>query len=81
MRPLLLQIAPKKKTGQFFGFMELSDKFSGVIGPIIFGFLVVRASYSIAIISLIIFFVLGLITLQKVIPNKFGKPQKLKFSR
>ena len=66
MRPLLLQIAPKKKTGQFFGFMELSDKFSGVIGPIIFGFLVVRANYSIAIISLIVFFVLGLITLQKV---------------
>jgi len=66
MRPLLLQISPKQKTGQFFGFMELSDKFSGVLGPIVFGFLVVRANYSIAIISLIIFFVLGLIALQKV---------------
>ena len=66
MRPLLLQIAPKKKEGQFFGFMEMSDKFSGVIGPILFGFLAVRTSYSIAISSLIIFFVLGLIALQKV---------------
>lgn len=66
MRPLLLQIAPKQKTGQFFGFMELSDKFSGVLGPIIFGFLVVRTGYSWAISSLLIFFILGLLALYKV---------------
>ena len=66
MRPLLLSIAPRKKTGQFFGFMELSDKFSGVIGPILFGFLVVQFNYSIAIGSLIIFFILGLLALRKV---------------
>jgi UMF1 family MFS transporter len=66
MRPLLLEIAPKKKEGQFFGFMELSDKFSGVIGPIVFGFLVVRTGYSWAIISLLVFFVLGLLALYKV---------------
>lgn len=66
MRPLLLEIAPKKKEGQFFGFMELSDKFSGVIGPIIFGFLAVRIGYSWAISSLLIFFILGLAALYKV---------------
>ena len=66
MRPLLLQIAPKKKEGQFFGFMELSDKFSGVIGPILFGFLAVRTGYSWAILSLLIFFILGLLALYKV---------------
>ncbi|MBW3004223.1 MFS transporter [Candidatus Woesearchaeota archaeon] len=66
MRPLLLQIAPKKKEGQFFGFMELSDKFSGVIGPIVFGFLAVRTGYFWAIISLLIFFILGLLALHKV---------------
>lgn len=66
IRPLLLEIAPKKKEGQFFGFMELSDKFSGVIGPILFGFLAVRTGYSWAIISLLIFFILGLLALYKV---------------
>ncbi|MBD3303889.1 MFS transporter [Candidatus Woesearchaeota archaeon] len=66
MRPLLLEIAPKKKEGQFFGFMELSDKFSGVIGPILFGFLAVRTGYSWAIISLLIFFILGLLALYNV---------------
>jgi UMF1 family MFS transporter len=66
MRPLLLEIAPKKKEGQFFGFMELSDKFSGVIGPIIFGFLAVRTGYFWAILSLLIFFILGLLALYKV---------------
>lgn len=66
MRPLLLRIAPEKKVGQFFGFMELTDKFSGIIGPIVFGFLAAFYSYSTAIISLFVFFLAGLILLQKV---------------
>ncbi len=66
MRPLLLSLAPEKNVGQFFGFMETTDKFSGVIGPIIFGYLATTYSYSAAIISLFAFFLLGLIILQKV---------------
>ena len=67
-RPKLIELAPKKNIAEYFGFFELTDKFSGVLGPIIFGFLVVSYSYSIALISLLVFFVIGLMFLYKV-PN------------
>ena len=51
---------PKLKIGQFFGFDELADKFSGIIGPILFGWLVVNAGYSAALFSMMIFFIIGL---------------------
>ncbi|MBN1644974.1 MFS transporter [Candidatus Woesearchaeota archaeon] len=63
MRPLTIQLSPKKNIGQFFGFVELTDKFSGVIGPIIFGFLATNFNYKIAILSLLVFFAAGLVLL------------------
>jgi len=69
LRPLLLQLSPKQHVGQFFGFTELADKFSGILGPIIFGMLATKYNYSAALISLLVFFILGLIVLQKV-PEK-----------
>jgi len=66
IRPLLISLSPKKKVGQFFGFSELADKFSGVLGPIVFGFLATKYSYTAGLYSLIIFFVAGLILLQNV---------------
>ncbi len=66
MRPLLVELSPKRKIGQFFGFLELSGKFSGVIGPIVFGYLVVASGYKAALLSLLLFFGLGLAILQKV---------------
>jgi len=68
-RPMIVSLAPKKKVGQFFGFDELADKFSGVIEPIIFGWLAVYWGYPAAISSLIVFFVIGLFFLRYV-PNK-----------
>jgi len=68
-RPMIISLAPKEKVGQFFGFDELADKFSGVIEPVIFGFLVVTLGYPAAISSLIVFFVIGL-WLLKYVPNK-----------
>lgn len=65
-RPLLISLSPKKSLGEFFGFSELTDKFSGVIGPVVFGFLASKYSYHSAILSLIVFFVLGLVVLQTV---------------
>ena len=67
-RPKLLELVPKDKVGEYFGFFELTDKFSGVLGPIIFGYLVVSYGYSIALLSLILFFVVGLLFLYQV-PN------------
>ena len=60
-RPLLIHLAPKKKIGQFFGFTELTDKFSGIFGPILFGYLASVYNYSIALYSLTIFFAIGII--------------------
>lgn len=67
-RPKLVEIVPKDKVAEYFGFFELTDKFSGVLGPIIFGFLVVVYGYPIAMLSLIAFFVFGLLVLLKI-PN------------
>lgn len=66
MRPLLIELSPKKKLGQFFGFLELMDKFSGILGPIVFGFLAVTISYQAATASLAVFFIVGIGFLLKV---------------
>jgi UMF1 family MFS transporter len=63
MRPMTIHLSPKKNIGQFFGFMQLTGKFSGVLGPIVFGFLVSKFNYQAAIASLVVFFVLGLVFL------------------
>ena len=65
-RPLLIKLSPKKEIGKFFGFSELANKFSGVLGPIVFGALVRFYSYPVALIALGIFFLAGLLILQKV---------------
>ncbi len=63
-RPKLIELVPKEKVAEYFGFFELTDKFSGVLGPIIFGFLVVSYGYPTALISLIAFFIVGLLFLR-----------------
>jgi UMF1 family MFS transporter len=65
-RPLLLKLAPEKDVGQFFGFLELTGKFSGVVGPIVFGALASYLNYKAAIISLFAFFLIGLWCLKNV---------------
>lgn len=62
-RPMLVKLSPNKKIAQLFGFQGLTEKFSGVLGPIIFGFVVVRANYQAALSVLLIFFALGLLFL------------------
>ena len=66
MRPQLLFMSPMRKSGEYFGFLELMDKFSGVIGPIVFGALATFVGYPAAILSLIVFFLGGLWLLKDV---------------
>ena len=68
-RPMLVKLSPRKKIAQLFGFQGLTEKFSGVLGPIIFGFVVVRTNYQAALFVLLGFFALGLLFLLFV-PNK-----------
>ncbi|MFC1800569.1 MFS transporter [Nanoarchaeota archaeon] len=65
-RPMLVKLSPRHKIAEMFGFEGMTQKFSGVIGPILFGFLVVRFGYQSALISLLFFFSVGLLVLQKV---------------
>jgi len=65
-RPKLLSMVQDKKVGQFFGFLELTNKFSGVLGPIVFGAFARFVSYQAAMLSLLVFFAIGLILLRKV---------------
>ncbi|MEM3154563.1 MAG: MFS transporter [Candidatus Woesearchaeota archaeon] len=69
-RPKLLEMVAHKDIGQFFGFLELTNKFSGVLGPIIFGALAKFVSYQAALISVAIFFILGLFCLRPVPRDK-----------
>jgi len=64
-RHMVANISPQEKIAEFFGFEGLTEKFSGLLGPIIFGFLVVVSGYTAALISVIVFFLIGLFILRK----------------
>jgi len=68
-RPMLMTLVPKEKAAQFFGFQGLTEKFSGVLGPIVFGFVVVKSGYRPAILVMLIFFIVALFFLRYV-PKK-----------
>ena len=65
-RPKLLEMVEHAHAGQFFGFLELTNKFSGILGPIVFGALVHFANYTAALLSLLLFFGAGLFFLRGV---------------
>ena len=58
---------PKGQESEYFGLYEISDKGTSWLGPLLFGLaLQFTGSYRVAIVSLIIFFVVGLLLLFKV---------------
>jgi UMF1 family MFS transporter len=63
-RSLFSQLIPKGKEGEYFGLYEISDKGTSWLGPLLFG-LTYQATqrYDVAIISLIVFFVIGFVAL------------------
>ncbi len=59
-RSLYGRLAPKAKTAELFGFYDVSSKFSGILGPAIFGIVgQLTGSSRLSIVSLVIFFVIG----------------------
>ena len=59
-RSLFGRMAPKAKTGEFFGFYDVSSKFAGIIGPTLFGLVgQLTGSSRLGIVSLVIFFLVG----------------------
>ncbi len=66
-RSLVGKLMPKSKSAEFFGFFSVSEKFNTVIGPLLFSIVnQVTNNSKLAIISLVIFFVGGVLMLRKV---------------
>ncbi len=66
-RSLFSQMIPKDKAAEYFSLYEVSDKGTSWMAPLVFGLtLQFTGSYRIAILSLIVFFVLGLVLLSRV---------------
>ena len=69
-RPILVGLAPKAKIAELFGYQGLTEKFSGVIGPALFGFIAVAIGFKQALLVIIALFLLGALTLKFVKVNK-----------
>jgi UMF1 family MFS transporter len=66
-RSLFASMIPPERSGQFFGFFSVFEKFAGIFGPLVFA-LVIELSGSSrgAILSVIVFFAAGAALLAKV---------------
>ena len=78
-RLMLLRLSPPERIGEMFGLYGLVGKFSAVVGPIVYGIIVStllgsldRAAYQVAIASLFVLLLVGLVILRGV-PE--GNPQ------
>ncbi|MDT5036670.1 MAG: transporter, family [Micromonosporaceae bacterium] len=66
-RSLFSQLIPAGKEAEYFGIYEISDKGTSWLGPLLFGLAYqLTGSYRTAIISLIVFFVVGFVALAAV---------------
>ncbi|MBN2006756.1 MAG: MFS transporter [Anaerolineae bacterium] len=66
-RSLFGLMAPKARSAQFFGFYDVSSKFSGIVGPAIFGLVgQLMGTSRLSIISLVVFFAAGILMLTRV---------------
>lgn len=66
-RSLFGTMVPKTKTAEFFGFYDISSKIAGIAGPFLFGVVgQLTGSSRLSIISLIIFFIGGMLLLTTV---------------
>lgn len=66
-RALMSQLTPAEKKTEFFGFYSFFGKSSAVLGPVLFGVIsTVTGSQRYAILSLLFFFVVGIIVLSFV---------------
>jgi MFS-type transporter involved in bile tolerance (Atg22 family) len=59
-RSLFANMSPASKSGEFFGLFGIMEKFSAIVGPLVFAFAATRfGSSRPAVLSIIAFFILG----------------------
>ncbi|HUJ18806.1 MAG TPA: MFS transporter [Nitrospirota bacterium] len=66
-RTIYARLSPPSKSGEFFGFYGFSEKFAGILGPLLYGAvgLITRSPRS-SILSIAVFFIIGIILLWRV---------------
>lgn len=70
-RTMLSMLTPKAREAEFFGFYTLTGRLSSIIGPILYGWIAHKTgNIRYSILSLLLFFIVGWITLQFVDPEK-----------
>jgi len=66
-RSLIGRMMPKSKSAEFYGFFSVFEKFSSIAGPFLFGIVSTLMGESrLSIVSLVVFFIAGIIVLTKV---------------
>jgi UMF1 family MFS transporter len=66
-RSLFASMIPRQKSGEFFGFFSVFEKFAGIFGPALFSVAIAATGSSrAALLSIIFFFVLGALLLLPV---------------
>lgn len=66
-RSLIGKMMPKSKSAEFFGFFSVFEKFASILGPFIFGIVsTIMGESRLSIVSLVIFFIAGIILLRQV---------------
>ena len=74
-RIMVVELAPKEKFGEFFGFSKLSGKFSSALGPFVWGAIMLsydvigKAAYGWAMISVGIIMAIGILIISFVKSN------------
>lgn len=70
-RSLFASMIPRHKSGEFFGFYSVFEKFAGIFGPLLFFVMLsVSGSARNAILSVILFFAVGAALLWRVDPKE-----------
>lgn len=77
-RSLVGQMMPKSKSAEFYGFFSVSEKFNTVVGPAVMALITqLTGNSNLGIISLVVFFIAGIIMLQFVnIPRGIQRAQE-----
>jgi UMF1 family MFS transporter len=66
-RSLFASLVPTHKSGEFFGFYSVFEKFASIFGPLLFSLTIAKTGSSRhAILSVIVFFALGAFVLSRV---------------
>ncbi|MHB8580977.1 MAG: MFS transporter [Ignavibacteriaceae bacterium] len=75
-RSLMALLTPKEREAEFFGFYDgLFGKSSAIIGPLVYGIIANISNQRFAVLAIGLFFLAGLIILQKVEVPQFSDPK------